>query len=369
MKDVYVNGTGIWVPPFKVTNDELVKSYNSYVDKFNSENQDAINSGEIESLTHSSSEFIEGASGIQSRYVIEKDHLLDPNYMHPVIPHRSSEELSFSAEVSVLAAQDAMKNAGITPEDIDAVIVSCANIQRAYPAISIEVQNALGIDGYAYDMMMACSSTTFGISNAYADIISGKAETVIVINPEITTAHNNYKSRETHFIFGDVCTAIVVSAKPSDESYKIISNKLITQFSNNLRNDFGFMNTIEDHEYQEAALRVNQNGRKVFKEVSPMVAEIIQNHLLENKLTPQDIKQFFLHQANIKMNEFIILKLLGKEADSKKAPNVIQDFANTASAGSIISFHYHRDLDAQEKALICSFGGGYSVGSIILEKC
>ena len=149
MKDVYVNGTGIWVPPFKVTNDELVKSYNSYVDKFNSENQDAINSGEIESLTHSSSEFIEGASGIQSRYVIEKDHLLDPNYMHPVIPHRSSEELSFSAEVSVLAAQDAMKNAGISSEDVDAVIISCANIQRAYPAISIEVQNALGISGYA----------------------------------------------------------------------------------------------------------------------------------------------------------------------------------------------------------------------------
>ena len=74
MKDVYVNGTGIWVPPFKVTNDELVESYNSYVDKFNAENQDAINSGEIEPLSHSSSEFIEGASGIQSRYVIEKDH-------------------------------------------------------------------------------------------------------------------------------------------------------------------------------------------------------------------------------------------------------------------------------------------------------
>ena len=369
MKDVYVNGTGIWVPPFKVTNDELVESYNSYVDKFNSENQDAINSGEIEPLSHSSSEFIEGASGIQSRYVIEKKHLLDPDYMHPVIPHRTSEELSFSAEISVLAAQDAMKNAGISPTDIDAVIVSCANIQRAYPAISIEVQNALGIDGYAYDMMMACSSTTFGISNAYADIISGKAETVLVINPEITTAHNNHKSRETHFIFGDVCTAIVVSSKPSDESYKIISNKLVTKFSNNLRNDFGFMNTIEDHQYQEAALRVNQNGRRVFKEVSPMVAEIIKNHLLENNLTPQDIKQYFLHQANIKMNEFIILKLLGKEADNKKAPNVIQDFANTASAGSIISFHYHRDLDSQEKALICSFGGGYSVGSIILEKC
>jgi len=320
MKDVYINGTGIWVPPYKVTNDELVESYNSYVDKFNSENQDAINSGEIEPLSHSSSEFIEGASGIQSRYVIEKDHLLDPNYMHPVIPHRSLDELSFSAEVSVLAAQDAMKNAGITPEDIDAVIVSCANIQRAYPAISIEVQNALGIDGYAYDMMMACSSTTFGISNAYSDIISGKAETVLVINPEITTAHNNHKSRETHFIFGDVCTAIVVSSKPSDESYKILSNKLVTKFSNNLRNDFGFMNTIEDHEYQEAALRVNQNGRRVFKEVSPMVAELIQNHLLENNLAPQDIKQYFLHQANIKMNEFIILNCWAKKLMAKKLP-------------------------------------------------
>lgn len=369
MKDVYINGTGIWVPPYKVTNDELVASYNSYVDKFNQENINAINAGEIQPLSHSSSEFIEGASGIQSRYVIEKDHLLDPNFMHPVIPHRTTEELSFTAEVSVLAAQDALTNAAISADEVDAVIVSCANIQRAYPAISIEVQNALGIEGYAYDMMMACSSTTFGISNAYADINAGKAETILVINPEITTAHNNHKSRETHFIFGDVCTAVVVSSKPSKDSYKIISNKLITKFSNNLRNDFGFINAIENHTYEEAALRVNQNGRKVFKEVSPMVADIIQNHLSENSMTPQDVKQFFLHQANIKMNEFIMLKLLGKEADAKKAPNVIQEFANTASAGSIISFHYHRDLQPNDKALICSFGGGYSVGSIILEKC
>ena len=369
MKDVFINGTGIWVPPYKVSNDELVTSYNLYVDKYNVENSTKIEAGELTPLNHSSSEFIEGASGIQSRYVIEKDHLLDPNYMHPVIPHRGTDELSFSAEISVLAAQDAMENAEITSQDVDAVIVSCANIQRAYPAISIEVQNALGIEGYAYDMMMACSSTTFGISNAYADIISGKAKTVLVINPEITTAHNNHKSRETHFIFGDVCTAIVVSDTPSRDSYKILSNKLITKFSNNLRNDFGFMNAIEDHTYQEADLRVNQNGRKVFKEVSPMVADIIQNHLTENGFSPEDIKQFFLHQANIKMNEFIILKLLGRNADNLRAPNVIQEFANTASAGSIISFHYHKNLDRGEKALICSFGGGYSVGSIILQKC
>ena len=67
----------------------------------------------------------------------------------------------FAAEISVLAAKEALDNAKLTPADIDAVIVSTANLQRAYPAIAIEVQNELGIEGYAYDMMVGCSSYHF----------------------------------------------------------------------------------------------------------------------------------------------------------------------------------------------------------------
>ena len=178
MNDIYISGTGIWTPPHKISNDELVESFNQYVDLYNSEHVNEIQDGALEALDHSSSEFIVKASGIKNRYVIEKESLLDPKRMKPYIKARSDEELSFTAEVGVIAAKQALKNADLNPSDIDAVIVSAANLQRAYPAVAIEIQNELGIEGFAYDMMVGCSASTFGISNAYCDIKAGKSSRV-----------------------------------------------------------------------------------------------------------------------------------------------------------------------------------------------
>ena len=323
MHDIYISGTGVWTPQHKVSNQELVESFNEYVRLYNIENEQLILDGSVIALEPSSEEFIAKASGILNRYVIEKDSLLNPNIMKPMIEPRDNDALSVSAEISVIAAQEALKNAGLQASEIDAVIVSTANLQRAYPAIAIEVQNALGIEGYAYDMMVGCSSTTFGISNAYSDIAAGKASKILVINPEITSAHNNYKNRDSHFIFGDVCTATVVEKNSTaPNKFKILGAKLKTQFSNNIRNNFGFMNAIENKEYTEAELLFIQNGRSVFKEVMPMVASLITDHLSENNLLPQDVEQYWLHQANINMNTYVIKKLLGQPR--QKDPCVIE---------------------------------------------
>ena len=369
MQDIYISGTGIWTPPHKVSNQELVESFNAYVELYNAENSKEIESGSLKALEPSSSEFIVKASGIQNRYVIEKESLLDPKRMKPMIGARDDDSLSICAEISVIAAKQALENAKLSPSDIDAVIVSTANLQRAYPAIAIEVQNELGIEGYAYDMMVGCSSTTFGISNAYSDIASGKASKVLVINPEITTAHNNLKNRDSHFIFGDVCTAAVIEKdSQSPNRFKILNAKLKTHFSNNIRNNFGFMNSIEDKNYTDEELLFFQNGRSVFKEVMPMVTALISEHLEENNLSPDDVEQYWLHQANINMNTYVVKKLLGDDFTPEKAPNVLDEYANTGSAGSLISFHKYNYLKAGQKGIICSFGAGYSICSILVEK-
>ena len=369
MQDIYISGTGIWTPPHKVSNQELVKSFNTYVELYNAENSKEIESGFLKALEPSSSEFIVKASGIQNRYVIEKESLLDPKRMKPMIGARDDDSLSICAEISVIAAKQALENAKLSPSDIDAVIVSTANLQRAYPAIAIEVQNELGIEGYAYDMMVGCSSTTFGISNAYSDIASGKASKILVINPEITTAHNNLKNRDSHFIFGDVCTAAVIEKdSKSPNKFKILNAKLKTHFSNNIRNNFGFMNYIENKEYTEEELLFVQNGRSVFKEVMPMVASLISDHLEENNLLPDQVEQYWLHQANINMNTYVVKKLLGDDFPPERAPNVLDEYANTGSAGSLTSFHKYNHLTAGQKGIICSFGAGYSICSILVEK-
>ena len=370
MREVHIASTGLWIPEHKVSNDELIQSFNEYVDKYNEDNKDSINEGFIKALEHSSTEFVEKASGIKSRYVIEKKHLLDPNFMKPLIEPRDKNDLSILAEIGVNAAKDALDRANLQPKDIDAVIVSAANISRAYPAIAIEIQNELDIKGYAYDMMVACSSATFGISNAYSDIKTEKADTILVINPEITTAHNNYTDREAHFIFGDVAAATIVQGESnSPVKSRIISFKQSTVFSNNIRNEKGFINFIENKDYTRDELLFKQNGKKVFKDVCPLVAELISEHLSEEDLSHRDIKKFWLHQANLNMNNFILKRIVGDdEFNADKAPCVLDEFANTSSAGSLIAYHRHNDLKPGDKGIICSFGGGYSICSILVEK-
>ena len=112
-----------------------------------------------------------------------------------------------------------------------------------------------------------------------------------------------------------------------------------------------------------------QEGRKVFKAVLPMVARHITSHLHDESLDANDLKRLWLHQANKTMNDYIGKKVLGREPTEGEQPNILQDYANTSSAGSIIAFSkYSQDLEAGDLGLLCSFGAGYSVGSAVLER-
>ena len=156
-ENVVISGVGLWTPQHVITNEELVASYNAYADKYNEENAADIEAGTLTAKPHSSAEFIEKASGIKQRYIYCKEGALDVNRMRPDIAERGDGELSQQAEIALEAAKKALAAANKSPEDIDAVIVSCAYTQRSYPAIAIEVQNQLGIKGFGFDMLVACS--------------------------------------------------------------------------------------------------------------------------------------------------------------------------------------------------------------------
>jgi beta-ketodecanoyl-[acyl-carrier-protein] synthase len=373
MIKVAISGTGLFVPSQTITNDELVESFNAYVAKFNTEHASEIASGELQPLQPSNSAFIESASGIKQRYVMEKEGILNPDRLHPYFKERPNSELSMMAEIAVDAGRKAMENAGLTAADIDAVICSASNMQRAYPAMAIEIQEALGIEGFGYDMNVACSSATFGIEQAVNAVRSGTARAVLMVNPEITSGHQAWLDRDCHFIFGDVCTAVIVQrledAKPG--SWEVLGTKLATKFSNNIRNNFGFMNRSEDADREGRDKLFIQEGRKVFKEVCPMAAEHMSTHLQSLGLSSSsDVRRYWLHQANLAMNQLIAKKLLGSsEFTADKAPVILDEFANTASAGSVIAFHRHKDdLTAGDVGVICSFGAGYSIGSVVVRK-
>ncbi|MGZ9097528.1 MAG: beta-ketoacyl-ACP synthase III [Micavibrio sp.] len=369
MAGIAITGTGLYTPPHSISNEELVASFNLYVDRFNQSNAVAIAGGSVEPLAHSSVEFVLKASGIKARHVVEKEGILNPDIMAPRIPERANDEISVLAEMAVHAAKDALNSAGKTPGDVDAVLVACSNTQRPYPAMAIEVQNALGIEGFGFDMNVACSSATFGIQAAADMIRAGHARAILVVNPEICSGHLNFRNRNSHFIFGDVATAILLEKTAAPGAFEIVGTKLKTRFSNNIRNNFGFLNNAAPEGIGKPDKLFMQEGLKVFKEVVPMVSDLILEHLQQLDLQPTDIKRLWLHQANIHMNELIGKKVLGRDPTHDEAPVILDEYANTSSAGSIIAFHkYNQDLKAGDLGVICSFGAGYSIGSVVIRK-
>jgi len=367
-----ISGVGLWTPQHTVTNEELVESYNTFAEKFNAEHASDIAAGILEEKPLSSAEFIEKASGIKSRYVYVKEGILDPDRMTPQIPLRAEEELSDQAQISLDAARKALFASGKSPADVDAVVVSCAYTQRYYPAIAIEVQEALGIRGFGFDMLVACSAATFALQRAYEMVLAGTASCVLVINPELTSPQNNFRDRDSHFIFGDVATATIIENSAtcsSSHSYDILYTNAETVFSNNIRSNIGYMiNANNDDPFREYNY-FHQEGRRVFKEVCPLAADHISRSVTKAGLTTGDIRRWWLHQANINMNQLIAKKLLGRMPDGDEAPVVLDQYANTASAGSLIAFNlHHEDLVENDHGVICSFGAGYSIGSLVVRK-
>ena len=369
--DAVISGTGLFTPEESVSNDELVTAFNAWVDLFNEEHSEAIAKGEVEARTYSSTAFIEKASGIKSRYVLNKSGIIDPQRMAPQLAERPNSELSVMAEIGVKAAQQALEAADLVASDLDAVIVAASNMQRAYPAMAVEIQDALGAKGFAFDMNVACSSATFGIQQARDSIRAGSALRILMVNPEICTGHLNFRDRDAHFIFGDVATAVVIEATDvvrAKSNFEIIDTRLQTIFSNNIRNNFGFMNRADERGIGAVDKLFVQEGRKVFKEVCPAVAQQINEQLADLNLQADQLSRLWLHQANRNMNDLIARRVLGREPTEKESPTILDAYANTSSAGSIIAFHLNRDdLNAGELGVLCSFGAGYSIGSVVLR--
>ena len=372
MNQVVISGAGLWKPEHVITNEELVEAYNAYAVRFNEEHAEAIASGELAEKPLSSAEFIEKASGIRQRYAYIKEGILDIDRMRPKIPRRREEELSHQAELALHSARIAIASAGKTGDDIDMVIVSCAYTERSYPAIAIEVQSELGITGTGFDMLVACSAATFALQRAHDAIAAGSARAVLVINPELTSPQVNYTDRDSHFIFGDVSTSMLLERADtctSTHSYEVLGCRSQTVYSNNIRSNFGYVAYAQDVDPFCAENLFHQSGRAVFKEVCPMAADHLLTQIEAVGLTIEEVRRWWLHQANINMNQLITRRLLGRDPDPEEAPIVLDEFANTASAGSIIAFClHHEDLDPGDCGVICSFGAGYSIGSLVIRK-
>lgn len=373
MKRAIISGSGVEIPADAISNEELVESYNAYVETENPKRQER---GE-QPLQLSNKEFIVAASGISSRHVITRDGILDADRMAPRMTPRGNDELSIEAEFGVVSARRALDDAGLQPADIDLIICSASHHQRPYPAIAIEIQKELGIEGAAaFDMGLGCSSAAAGLHVAVGLVNSGLQKRVLVVSPEILSGHLNYRDRQTHFIFGDASVSFVIEAIEEGETrpgrFEILDSRTWTELSSNIRTNFGFLNRAESDDTSRVLMEdklVMQSGNKVFKDVTIAAHKFIASFLEDNGLTPADVRRYWLHQANSRMNALIMKHVLGHEADDDRAPIVLDQLGNTAAAGTIIAFHENnRDMQTGEYGLLCAFGAGYSIGASLIRK-
>ncbi|MGP2493239.1 beta-ketoacyl-ACP synthase III [Mesorhizobium sp. PUT5] len=371
MHRVIISGVGVEIPQASITNEELVESFNAWVDL---ENEERAARGE-EPLQKSDSAFIVHASGIRNRHVFEREGILDPRRMTPHIPARADDELSAQAEFGVASARKALAQAGRAPADIDLVMCSSSHLQRPYPAIAIEMQQALGTDGAAFDMGLGCSSAVAALHVAVNLVRSGAQRRVLVTTPEIITGHLNFRDRQTHFIFGDASVSMVVEAAAEGEvrpgRFEVLDTRLWTQLSSNIRTNLGYLTrAAQDDPYRidlEGNL-IKQVGNKVFKEVTVAGHRFIVDFLAEHGQTPDDIRRFWLHQANARMNAMILKLSFGHEVGHDRAPMVLDRLGNTAGAGAVVALsENHADMKAGDYGLLCAFGAGYSIGGALLR--
>lgn len=375
MGGVVLSGTGVFTPPDAVSNEQLVDSYNEHSENWNRENATAIEAGDLEKRELSSAAFIEKASGVKSRYLMDGTGPTEVGRMYPYLSKYAPEtNMGCPAQVKMAyeAAMGALEEAGLTGEDIDMVIISASVWERFVPSMATELQQMLGAKGFAFDMSMACSSATFGMSTATDAIQSGMANKALVVTAEYLSPVMNYEERDGHFIFGDAAVAMVLEREEETKSstaFRINSRKLLTEFSTNIQAGFGTRTLIERDKIGDPSQRFIQHGRTVFRELLPMVVKLVQEHLNDIGKSVEDFKRFWLHQANINMNIFATKKLLGRDPNQEDAPIILDEYANTAGAGCMIAFHqYKNDFKPGELGLICSFGASYSIGCFEVER-
>ena len=366
-----ITGHGVWHPPTVLENPELCVAFNEFVRRDNALHAEEIAAGTREALKESTPAFIEKASGIKRRYVEDKTGLLDPERMCPNVPDRPEEELSLQAEYALNAARRALEVAGRTGEDVDLIVLGASNLQRLYPALAIEVQNALGARGYGFDISLGCSAATGAAQLACQAVRLGQAQCALVVVPEMTTGHMNWRERDSHFIFGDASVSLVIepTARAKPGSWEILSTQMLSKWANTIRNNKGYLDRCDPRTEHNIDKLFHQQGRRVFKDVVPLASKFIADHIAAHDLAPAQISRYWLHQANQAMNELIAKRILGREATREEAPIILDEYGNTASAGSLIAFStYNADLPAGTYGVMASFGAGYSLGSLLLQR-
>ena len=306
-----------------------------------------LDNKEIAGFVDTSDEWIRERTGVRRRRIAEKETTV-----------------SMACE----AGRQAVEEAGISPDEIDMILVATGSPDQIFPCTACRVQEALGADGaVGFDLNAACSGFLFAYNTAQAYIASGIYRTVLVIGSESISRLVDWTDRGTCILFGDGAGAVLLQAAEG-KTYRPAAHSdgsggaALT--GPGVRNR---IRSIDKDGEKTKTEYITMNGKDVFQFAVRKVPQVIQEVLKENELSVEDIDWFVLHQANARIVDAVARRLhIGME----KFPMNLQDYGNTSSASIPILLHeLNRNgvLKKGQKLVLAGFGAGLSWGASILE--
>ena len=301
-----------------------------------------MTNNDLEKIVDTSDEWIFQRSGIKERHIAADDQS--------------------TADMAVIAAQTALDQAGITPGDIDGIIVATTTPDQTFPSVAVRVQSALGVPvGIAFDVQAVCTGFVYALSVADNFIKAGQLKRVLVIGAEKMSSILDWSDRTTCVLFGDGAGAVILEAQESDES-GILSTHLYANgnLKDILYTDGGVSTTGKSG-------HIVMHGREVFKHAVTLMAEAVRAALDANDIGVEDIDWLVPHQANIRIIETTAKKL---SLPMERVVMTVEKHGNTSAASIPLAFdHVMRagKIKKGELVLFEALGGGLTWGSVLIR--
>jgi 3-oxoacyl-[acyl-carrier-protein] synthase-3 len=304
---------------------------------------------DLEKLVDTSDEWIRSRTGIRERRVAADDET--------------------TTTLCVNAGRDALAVAGMTPDELDLVIVGTCSPDYYMPATGVLVAHELGATRAAgFDVMAACSGFVFSLSTATAYVRSGMYRNVLVIGAELLTRFLDYTDRNTCVLFGDGAGAVILSA--SDEPGGLLGIDMYSDGSGRDGIIFpagGSARPTSPETIAEGGHFVHMAGKDVYRYATRQLAESAHAALRDAGLAVDDIDQFLFHQANIRIIESV-QNAIG--IPPEKTYLNIERYGNTSAASvpmALVEAVADGRIQPGDRLLMAAFGAGYTAGAAVFQ--
>lgn len=284
---------------------------------------------------------------IRSRTGIERRHIAD-----------ESETTSF---MGVKAAQAALKMAGATEKDVDAIILATSTADLTFPSAATMVQQGLGMKhGFAFDVQAVCAGFVYALTTAKSMIESGQAKSILVIGSETFSKLMDWTDRSTCVLFGDGAGAIYLTAEENTDR-GILSAQLA---SDGTYKDILF---VDGGVSMQTTGHLRMQGKEVFRHAVEKLSQTAVDTLADAGLTPDDITWIVPHQANKRILEGVSKRL---KVPMDQIVMTVQDHGNTSAASIPLALSVackNQQLKQDDIVVIGAIGGGLAWGTAVLR--